>query len=89
MHRTLRAPTSAQRLVGYWTGLGCTLAPGVPSQQIAEFEMRYHLRLPPDLREYVTLCDGLSAESGGQWDSDVLGLIEFWPLDRWSVLSPW
>lgn len=86
MRSLLGAPTPAQRLVGYWAGLGCTLAPAVSSQQIAEFERRDHIRLPSDLREYVSLCNGLSHDAGGQWDRDDLGLIEFWPLDRWSVL---
>jgi hypothetical protein len=73
--------------MSFWTEIGCTMAPGVPSRRIAEFEESHHLHLPPDLREYISLCNGLSAFSEGRWDHEWLGSIEFRPLERWCALS--
>jgi hypothetical protein len=82
MSHALRPPTPAHRLVRYWTGIGCTVAPGVPAWQITAFEERYHVRLPADLREYFSVCNGLVDDTDARWDDEWLSLLAFWPFEQ-------
>jgi SMI1/KNR4 family protein SUKH-1 len=48
-----------ERLKSHWLHDQIRLRPGVSFQQIEAFESRYHVCLPPDLREYFTSVDGM------------------------------
>src|SRR5689334_1384706 len=72
----------------YWSERGLTPAPGVSAEDLAAFEARYGLRLPPEVRLYFTTVNGVLGGRDGAWDSD---LIAFWPLadvQPLSVLMP-
>ncbi len=73
--------SAARRLIEYWASIGSRIKPGASEHDLRAFEQRHHVRLPPDFREYLTLCNGLSLGDGGHFDYDWLGLIEFWPLE--------
>ncbi len=76
---------AARRLIAYWSSIGSRIKPGASEQDLRAFEQHHHVCLPPDFREYLTLCNGLSLEDGGHFDCDWLGLIEFWPLEAISA----
>jgi hypothetical protein len=72
--------TAAHRLIAYWASIGSRITPGAAEQDLRAFEQRHHVRLPPDFREYLALCNGLSVEDSGHFDHEWLGAIEFWSL---------
>lgn len=83
-----QALTAFQRLVRYWQSSGCALTPGASDQALADFEHRYKVRLPADLREYFTLCNGLPMCAGAGWHWDLLDLLAFWRLEDVAPLQP-
>ncbi|HEY0875844.1 MAG TPA: SMI1/KNR4 family protein [Vicinamibacterales bacterium] len=68
---------AVEELMAYWTAQGLPLAPGVPAADIANFESRYALTLPSDLRAYFERVNG-HVQRGGA-DSDREGFA-FWTL---------
>lgn len=76
---------AAHRLISYWESIGSRIKLGASEHDLRAFEQRHHVQLPPDFREYLTLCNGLSLGDGGHFDYDSLGLIEFWPLETISA----
>jgi len=58
----------------YWLARGLTIRPGSSEEQLLAFESRYGVRLPPDMRDYFAVVDGLDE---GQYDDD---FFSFWPL---------
>lgn len=66
--------TVLQTLRAQWlTAIG-PLRPPAGLSAIVEFEARYSLTLPPDVREYFLVVDGMDI---GTWDGNE---IRFWPL---------
>jgi len=51
-----------ERLKSHWSKSGVKIRPGVSPEQIEEFESRYKVCLPLDLREYFTAVDGMDEE---------------------------
>jgi hypothetical protein len=59
-----------------WISLGVQVRPGLPDQIIADFEHRYGVRLPEDVRQFYQLMDGMETnDSDDEW-------ICFWPLSK-------
>lgn len=77
--------SAARHLIAYWSSIGSRIRPGASEEHLRAFEQRHHVRLPPDFREYLTLCNGFGPGDGGHFDHDSLGLIEFWPLETISA----
>ena len=48
--------------------------PGASEEQVREFEVRYQVKLPLDLREYLQQMNGSGGMDG--W------MIDFWPIQR-------
>jgi len=58
---TLLPPTAAaEALLAHWGERGFPAAPGASEAEIAAFEGRYQIRLPPDLRAYFAMADGMA-----------------------------
>ena len=66
--------TIGQRIKDFWTAQKLGIRKGVTLNDIATFEQKYSVRLPPDLTDYFLTIDGL-------YDSDNEGFA-FWPLDQ-------
>ena len=68
-----------ERLRAKWADSGI-LAPAVADNSlIAEFEQRYRVVLPDDLRTYFTTVNGTIERRLGMDDADLIG---FWHLDQ-------
>ena len=63
----------------YWQRLGILNVKGASDEEIAHFEARYGVTLPPTLREYFSLLNGTEQGQLGMEDED---LISFWHLDQ-------
>lgn len=66
-----------ERLQAYWNAQDIPKAPGVGEDRLREFEIRFGVTLPPDLRDYFLKVDGMGTYEG--FDDD---LFVFWPFDR-------
>jgi len=75
------------RLLEYWRSRGVPILPGSHEHEIAEFERRHRVVLPPDLREFVRQCGGIGGDTGEADARDFRGLIEFWPLHSYESLA--
>lgn len=64
-----------ERLKTKWQSLGLSIRPGATEAALAEFERRYGVRLPSDMRIYLGTVDGMD----GQMDDS---LNSFWELAR-------
>jgi hypothetical protein len=59
-----------------WISLGVQVRAGLPDQVIADFEHRYAVRLPEDVRQFYRLMDGMETnDSDDVWNC-------FWPLSK-------
>jgi hypothetical protein len=56
-----------------WAGQSAVLRPGVAAAALDDFERRYAVRLPLEMRSYLRLVDG-------QDDMDPAMYVQFWPL---------
>ena len=69
-------------LKAHWSAQGRRFRPGAPEESLAAFEVRYGVRLPPDLRDYFSTVDGMDAFG----ESNPFGLdkdlFRFWPLNE-------
>jgi hypothetical protein len=61
------------RVHDVWRRSNIVIRPGVSQSDIAAFEAKYGIALPPDVREYFSVADG----TGDDMDE---GLYRFWPL---------
>jgi hypothetical protein len=71
-----------ERLRTSWSARGVKLPTGVPAGRLEEFESRYAVRLPDDLRGYFLAIDGMGPEDLNPpfgWDDD---LFRFFPLHQ-------
>jgi hypothetical protein len=64
------------RLRAHWLERDIIPPGGVSQGRLREFESRYGVRLPPDLRDYYLTVDGMGTRN--RMDED---LFTFWPLD--------
>jgi cell wall assembly regulator SMI1 len=65
---TAKSKALIERLKSHWLHDQIRLRPGVSLQQIEAFESRYHVCLPPDLREYFKSVDGMDEGDGdAEW----------------------
>jgi hypothetical protein len=62
-----------------WTRQGVKPSPGILEAEIAQFEAKYNVRLPGDLREYFATVNGF--QSSEHWTTDE-NCISFWGLDE-------
>jgi hypothetical protein len=67
----------AQALVRHWTAQGIDCPVGVDATDIAQFESKYNVYLPADLRHYFLTVNGMGPE--GTVDDD---FYSFWQLDK-------
>jgi hypothetical protein len=72
--------TLVQRLRDYWLSTGVAMQPGATAEEIANFESRYGVHLPSDMRYYVSTVNGMGH---GVMDDDMLSL---WPLHSFKPL---
>lgn len=76
---TLGIPSAAElieRTKQKWLAEGVGVPPGVSAAALREFELRYSVRLPADLREYFSAMDGML-------DRDMCGdYFTFLPLNE-------
>ncbi len=49
-----------EQMVEYWSSKNMSIRNGSTEQQIEAFEIRYHVVLPPDMRDYFLHVDGMS-----------------------------
>jgi hypothetical protein len=64
--------SAVSELVAAWRNEGLLIRPGCPARTLDTFEARENVRIPADLREFLTLANGA--------EMDVRG-FSFWPLD--------
>ena len=78
-------PAIGESLEQFWTRYGIKLQRGATEKELREFEAKYNVRLPDDLKDYFSTVDGF-ADSG--CDENVitfLPLAEVEPLSKaWS-----
>ncbi len=74
--------TIGERLRAHWLAQGIKLPPGVTDDRLKEFESRFGVALPTDLREYFLHVDGMGEPF--QWDQD---LFNFRPLSEVESIS--
>jgi len=70
------------RLIERWEAHGITCPPGVTVADIATFERRHTVMLPPDMRAYFLAVNGMGER--GTSDND---LFSFWPLQQMTSVA--
>src|SRR4030095_13637560 len=60
----------------FWSRQGIKLRSGVSENEIAQFEAKYTVRLPRDLREYFEMVNGFQEHTSDE------NCISFWALDE-------
>lgn len=79
---------NAETLKQFWLDQGIKLRRGATEEEFAAFELKYNIRLPADLREYLATVDGFDGSEHWMTDNNVitfLGLDEIKPLSEyWS-----
>ena len=73
-------------LKAYWAAQQISSGDGAPAAELASFEARYRVRLPPALRAYFAEVNGIRRTVAFQAEMDQ-DLIRFWPLDEVRPLS--
>lgn len=82
---TLLPPTAAADcLRTYWEKHGFPPAPGASEREIAAFEDRHGVRLPPDLRAYFAVSDGMADHEQYEYNPFPVffPLGQVFPLDK-------
>ena len=77
-HETIKI---IDRLKGHWVQEGLKTRPGASQAEIGAFEERYSVRLPPDLRTYFAMVDGMAE---GETDAN---MFSFLPLKAVKCVS--
>jgi hypothetical protein len=67
-----------------WKRLRILNSTGASDNEIAQFEARYRVTLPPIVREYFSVLNGTEVGQCGMEDED---LISFWHLDQVRTLA--
>ena len=70
----------------FWLRQGIKLRRGATAEDFAAFELKHNIRLPQDLREYLTNVDGFDGSEHWMTDDEVitfLGLDEMKPLSEY------
>jgi hypothetical protein len=70
-------------LIEHWHRQGITTQPATQAQ-IAAFEARNAVKVPPDFREYLLTANGMGDDDRWQWDA---GLFHFWPIEKLESLE--
>ena len=68
----------AQTLVRFWEAQGLSVPAGCDQATIKEFERVHGVTLPPDMRAYLSLADGMNQTFKDSCDKDGFA---FYPLD--------
>ena len=71
--------TSAEKLLSHWKRQGLALAKGNAETTLIDFEARNSLRLPPDMRQYLSVANGMPSIPGSYVDPNG---FRFWPLEH-------
>ena len=71
--------TIARKLISHWEASSISISIGVAEGQIREFEHRYHVVMPLDIREYFLQVDGMQMTLNDCKDKEG---FSFWPLRR-------
>ena len=74
----------AERIELYWLKQNLRLRQGVLIEQIMDFEAKYGVRLPDDMREYFSVVNGM--DQSEHWMADD-NFISFWALDEVKPLA--
>lgn len=69
----------AQKLIAHWQSSGISIQPGVMERYIQEFESKYRVIMPPDMRGYFLQVDGMKMTLDDCKDKEG---FSFWPLHR-------
>lgn len=69
----------AQKLVTHWQSSGIFIQPGVAEGRVREFESKYRVIMPPDMKEYFLHVDGMKMTLNDCKDKEG---FSFWPLSR-------
>jgi hypothetical protein len=72
-----------ERLKHFWLAQGMQARSGAAEPELQNFESRYGVQLPPDLREYFAVVDG--GDGTFSFDDKFL----FWPLAEVERASDW
>ena len=70
---------SAEKLLSHWKRQGLVLAKGNDETTLIDFETKNSLRLPPDMRQYLSDANGMPSIPGSDVDSNG---FRFWPLEH-------
>jgi cell wall assembly regulator SMI1 len=77
-----------QELERFWSRQRIKLRPGASDDRLVNFEIKYNIQLPSDLREYLAAVNGFDDSEFWMTDDEVitfLGLDEIKPLgEYWS-----
>lgn len=83
---------ATETLISHWAATGVEVEPGCSPARIAEFESRYGVAMPPDLRSSYLAANGMKKTFKDEYDPE--GFC-FWPLedvaplDDCAVLESW
>jgi hypothetical protein len=69
--------TPTEAVLRRWRAAGVQVNPGASEAQLAQLEAFIGVMLPPDVREYFMLMNGMP--NGATTDE---GLVGFWPIER-------
>lgn len=70
---------SMKALTAHWASNGIQMAPGCSLDRIAEFERRYQVAMPAQLRAFYLSANGMSQTFDDEYDKNG---FSFWPLER-------
>ncbi len=70
---------SIDRLISHWKSQGILLANGNDEALLAKFEAMHSVRIPCDMRRYLSTVNGMPNTPGGDVDSNG---FRFWPLEQ-------
>jgi hypothetical protein len=73
-------------LKAHWAAQGIASGDPAPAADLASFEARYRVRLPPALRGYFAEVNGIRRTVAFETEMDE-DMIRFWPLDEVRPLS--
>jgi hypothetical protein len=65
-----------QQMIQGWRNEDIPILPGVDEARIADFERRYGIKLPADMREYFLTVNGM----GHHYDDE--NFFRFWPFEE-------